>query len=469
MDTIAHQSILILGLGESGLGAAELALFHGANVTILDANISDKLEERANRLINRGATVCLDWISQDWEKPVDLAIISPGIPADSKLGQLAASLSCPLISELEFAYHFCNCPILAVTGTNGKTTTVELVVHILKTAGKRTLAAANIGFPLSEAALKSASLDVIVAEVSSFQLEHIDKFSPLGAALLNISDDHLDRYPDRKAYLKTKLRLFSNITNPKRIVLNASLLERKEVQDSLPDHPSLPVAFGELSADDLRKTQASRSFYSHQKQICQDDGNGPVPVMPISDLKLQGQHNIENVCAALALAQMVGVAPSEAVPAIRKFAPSAHRFELVAVHDGVKYINDSKATNPDALIQAIRTSQATHLRRNGKIILIAGGRDKKMDFTPVIPYLAASVKEVYVIGESREDLSQAWSPHVPCMMLSSLAACVQSAIENATGGDVVLLSPGCASQDMFSSYVERGTIFSQEVRRRLGE
>ncbi len=464
MESIAQRNILILGLGDSGLAASELALFHGATVTALDGDTSDGLLERASRLTNRGVHVMLDYCTTSWQQRVDLAVISPGISPESELGLLAAALPCPVISELEFAFRFCSCPILAVTGTNGKTTTVELTVHCLKGAGLKVMAAGNIGTPLSEAARKSAGLDFIVAEVSSFQLERIEQFTPIAAALLNISSDHLDRYPDEAAYLATKLRLFANMTSNERIILNRKLLDREEIRKALPTGGHGPITF-DVNGDG----GGANYFLAEDGMICQKIGDQVEPVVARSDLKLTGDHNVENVCAALALCHLAGVDMKTSARLVKRFAPNAHRLELVTVHGGVKYINDSKATNPDALIQALRTCQANGPRRNGKIVLIAGGKDKRMDFSPVKPYLAQWVRAVVLIGETKEQLATLWGDDVPCMKFTSMAACVDAAIDLAQTGDTVLLSPGCASQDMFTNYADRGNTFSQEVKRRLGE
>jgi UDP-N-acetylmuramoylalanine--D-glutamate ligase len=464
LDSIAHQSILVLGLGDSGLAAAELAICQGATVTVLDADDSEKLAERAARLENRGVKVLRDFGGDTWSAPVDLAIISPGIHPQRSLGRLAARLTCPVISELEFGFRYCSCPILAITGTNGKTTTTELTVHCLKGAGKKVIGAGNIGLPLAEAARKSANLDFIVAEVSSFQLERVQHFTPLAAALLNITPDHLDRYGDMATYLQAKLALFRTMASAGKIVLQQSLLAEPAVQAALPTVGGPPVTFASGAASEgatYRITPAGELLFAGPA--------GPECLLTRKDVRLLGDHNLENIAAALALCRLAGVDHAQTVPHARKFAPSAHRLELVAAKRSVKYINDSKATNPDALIQALKTVAANSLRPNGKVLLIAGGRNKQMDFTATVPYLRQYVKAVFLIGESKDDLAELWQGTVPCAKFTSLAACVDAAIERAQAGDVVLLSPGCASQDMFANYAERGNLFSQEVRRRLGE
>jgi UDP-N-acetylmuramoylalanine--D-glutamate ligase len=453
---LEKANVLVLGLGSSGVSAVELALCQRANVTGLDEETNDFLAESAERLCNRGADIRLDWTTDHWSAPVDLAIISPGISPDSTLGRLAAGLKCPVISEVEFAYRFCGCPIIGVTGTNGKTTTVELLVHLLRAAGRRVIAAGNIGLPLSSAAMRSAHLDFIVAELSSFQLERIDAFTPLAAGFLNISDDHLDRHHSAEAYLGAKLNLFQNMRNPERIVMHADLVEQGAVADQVLFADQRQQLFG------ARCERAPYRVAADGALLCGAAGNIGITG---ADLKLKGDHNIDNVLAALGLCSAVGVAPHSVVDAVRSFAPNAHRQELVAVHNGVRFVNDSKATNPAAMIEALRTFGCSMV---GKILLIAGGQNKRLDFEPVIPYLQQYVREIYLLGECKEHLARLWSSHICCQSFASLSAVVGVALENAVAGDTVLLSPGCASQDMFKDYADRGNSFSYEVRRRVG-
>ncbi len=463
MSQLEGQQILVLGLGVSGLAAAELARLQKADVTVLDVNSGDRLEERAERLAGRDIRVHLDWNQATWDQATDLAVISPGIGSDTVLGRLAAHLSCPVIGELEFGYRHCNCPILAVTGTNGKTTTVELTTHCLKSAGRKALAAGNIGLAMCEASRKSGALDLIVVEVSSFQLERVDRFAPLGAACLNVTSDHQDRYRDFNDYLQTKLRLFARLKRPEQAVVSLPLASHPALQ-GLPLFNSAPPVVFTAEEDH----GAANYFVDADDRLCFRAGDEVEVLLHRDDLKLQGGHNIENVMAALALCRLAGVPHTAAVAAAKRFAPSAHRLELLSVSNGVRFINDSKATNPDAVIQALKTCSPAG-RYRGKVLLIAGGRDKGMDFDTVVPYLEQYVKEVYLLGENREQLAARWGAHVNCMKFASMAAAVDQAIAAAEPGDTVLLSPGCASFDMFKSYEDRGNQFCNALRRRLGE
>ena len=463
MEELRNRKILVLGLGVSGLAAAELARQQQAQVTVLDSETNNTLGERAAQLQAQGITVHLDWSRPAWPEPIDLAVISPGIPPKSLLGCLAGGLACPVIAELELGYRYCQCPILAVTGTNGKTTTVELTVHCLKGAGKRALAAGNVGYPLSAACRQSAELDFIVAEVSSFQLERTASFTPVAAACLNASSDHLDRYADFAAYLEAKLRLFNQMSEARHAVIKEELWEWPEVRR----HPLFarqrPITFS--AANDQGNAEYS---VNADGQLCWRHEGTVEPLLHRDELKLSGAHNLENVFAALALCRLAGVPHAAVLDAVKRFSPSVHRLELLAVHNGVRFINDSKATNPDALIQALKTC-GRNGGHNGGILLIAGGRDKQMDFRGVLPWLERYVKEAYLLGESTDHLAELWGPRVSCVKFSSLPAAVEHAIANAHAGDAVLLSPGCASQDMFADYAERGKEFGNAIKRRLGE
>ena len=458
---VEQGRIVVLGLGVSGYAAADLAAHHAAQVTVLDVGDSPALRERAAMLCERGVRVHLEWPSDAWDEGADLVIVSPGIPPESLLGHLAAGFDCPAISELEYGFRHCPCPILAVTGTNGKTTTVELLVHCLNRAGIRAMAAGNIGKPLCEAARRSSLLDFLVVEVSSFQLERVDRFAPLAAAVLNVSPDHQDRYSSFEEYARTKLRLLANVTRRNRIVLRESLAETEAVQRALPQDDSQPVTFA------AHESLFADYFLADDGVLCRRSAPATVRrLLPRTAIRLDGRHNVENVLAALALAQAAGIAPDELARHVATFAPAAHRLELVGVHRGVRFVNDSKATNPDALVQALATTAAA---ATGQILLIAGGLDKGLDFGSVAPLLAAHAKAVFLIGRCRERLAKQWFRVVSCKVFASLTAAVDAAADDACPGDTILLSPGCASQDMFTDYAERGREFCTLVKRRIKE
>jgi len=457
------QHILVLGLGVSGMAAAELAHSRGARVTVLDSGGGAALEERAERLASRDVKVQLDFGHSHWPEAVDLVVLSPGIAPESALGKLAATVTAPVVGELEFGYCHCACPVLAVTGTNGKTTTVELAVHCLRGAGYRVVGGGNLGLPLAEAARRSGALDFVVAEVSSFQLERIARFTPLVAAILNLGSDHLDRYGDVSAYWQATLGLLRRLRGPAQAVLHRDLLDYAEVQALPLWQRGRPVTF---AADD------GADFHLTGDHLVGPVAGEPQALLPRAELKLAGPHNAENALAALAVGHAAGVSAATLAPHLGSFAPREHRLELVTVAGGCRVINDSKSTNPESLIAALQACGGSDgVARNGhpRIRLLAGGRDKQMAFAAAIPHLQQYVCEVYLLGETRQQLAATWGPQVPCRQFDSLSAAVGAALEDAQPGDTVLFSPGCASFDMFTDYRHRGNQFISEVTRRLEE
>lgn len=457
---VQPRRVLVLGLGLSGCAAAELALLQGAAVTVLDTGGSDALQERADMLRARGAAVHLEWHRDAAPAAADLVVLSPGIHPSSPLGRLADTLGCPVISELEYGFWHASCPVVAITGTNGKTTTTELVAACLRQAGRRVLAAGNIGLPLCEAARKSAALDLLVVEVSSFQLERCQRFAPLAATLLNLTPDHMDRYPDLGAYAAAKARLFQRMPHAARVVLREDMAALPQVRAALPTDGSAPRLFA------ATESAAASYFLRGDGMLMRRTADASVPLLPQDRLRLRGLHNVENVLAAIGVCEAADVPCESFLPALERFAPSRHRLELVALHAGVQFINDSKATNPDSVVRALETVAPAP---PGRVVLIAGGLDKGLDFAPLRPWLARCVKQVCLIGKSREWLAREWKDTVYCKEFVSLAAAVDDAIANASAGDVVLLSPGCASMDMFANYAERGNAFCDLVKRRTGE
>ncbi len=464
--TSNRPHVLVLGLGVSGVAAAELAALQGAQVTALDSAGGAVQQQRAEFLRGRGVDVRLDWQLERWALPLDLAIVSPGIAPASALGRLLARLTCPVISELEYGFLHAACPILAITGTNGKTTTTELLTACLKHAGRRVLAAGNIGLPLCEAARKSAALDFLVVEVSSFQLEHCDRFAPLAATLLNVTPDHLDRYAGMREYAQAKARLFQRMPRACQIVLRDDVATSPEIRDSLPHDGTRPVLFSSAAG------APADYFVRDDGMLCRrrpGDANVPAAVEALvhrDRLRLQGRHNLENVLATVALAALAGVRIDEIRGCLESFAPSPHRIELVGMRDGVRFINDSKGTNPDAVCRALETLAPPPPAR---IILIAGGVDKGADFACLDPFVARYVKRVCLIGKCRGMLANRWQDIVYCGQFNSLTVAFDDAVDHASAGDIVLLSPGCASQDMFTNYAERGQAFCELLKRRLGE
>jgi UDP-N-acetylmuramoylalanine--D-glutamate ligase len=442
------KDVLVLGLGRSGMAAASLLQRDGARVVVRDEADTVELEARASRLRKLGVRVELGR-RFDPNGRFDLAVLSPGIAPERPFVRELLGKRTPLLSELELAYRFCLCPIVAVTGTNGKTTTTELIASMLQSCGKRIVAAGNNGLPFSDAVEGSAGLDALVLEVSSFQLEKIEQFRANIAVLLNISADHMDRYRSMEEYATAKSFIFLNQTADDVAILSAESSQRLQRMGIR-----------------LKARTITFSAYNHPADLWLDWVDGEtlwsrLPecrgiLMKMSETNLRGIHNAENVLATLAAGLAMGLPVRQIREAIATYCPQPHRCEFVAEINGVTYINDSKATNVDAVEKALRSVR-------GPVVLIAGGRDKGLDFSTIKEVVAQNVKLAILIGEARHKIARAWGKLVPCVHAFSMSEAVRIAAARARAGDTVLLSPACASFDMFENYEHRGEEFKRLV------
>lgn len=448
MKSLSGQTILVLGAGASGLAAARLAQSVGARVIVLDSANGDALQQQRASLAPLGIELRLGWQHGSWDAACDMAVTSPGIAAESALGQLAASLPCPVLSELAFGAGYCPWSLWAVTGTNGKTTTVEMLVHALRTAGRQVTAGGNIGLPLSSLAMTRPALDCLITEVSSFQLERPKGFAPAAAALLNVSPDHLNRHGTMDAYLALKLSLLQLLPSGKQAVIHQGLLADERVKDALAGRPYLSFS----------ATAESDADYQLRDGCLWRRGMNE-PLLALHELAWHGQHNAENALAALALAESAGMDGRELVPGLRSFHSGAHRLCLIAEKAGVRFVDDSKATNVDALARAL----AALGRTPPDIALIAGGLDKGCTLEEVRPALRRYVKKAFLIGDCKERLAASWGEALPCELCEDLPEAVHKAAHCVAPQGTVLLSPACASQDMFHDYVHRGRVFADAV------
>ena len=442
------KDVVVLGLGRSGMAAASLLQRDGAHVVVRDESTGDQLQERAMRLRRLGVRVELG-NQFDRTTHFDLAVVSPGIAPERPIVREMLTQNTPLLSELELAYRFCLCPIIAITGTNGKTTTTELIAAMLAGCGKRTTAAGNIGTAFSDAVEASAGLDAVVLEVSSFQLEKIEQFRASVAVLLNITPDHLDRYESMDAYAAAKSFIFMNQRPEDTAVVSVEALEALRRMGI--GIKARPITFSAYS----READVWLDWFDNDTIWCRlPECHGIL--LKMSETNLRGVHNAENVLATLATGLAMGLPVSRMREAICSYCPQPHRCEFVADIDGVTYINDSKATNVDAVEKALRSLP-------GRAVLIAGGRDKGLDFTSLKEVVANKVKLVVLIGEAQGKMWRAWSKVTPCVRASSMEEAVRLAASHARRGDTVLLSPACASFDMFANYEERGDKFKEAV------
>jgi UDP-N-acetylmuramoylalanine--D-glutamate ligase len=444
MDVNGKQ-VVVLGLGISGMEAAKLLHDHGARVTVRDNATNDaRVNRRAGALHQLGIGVELGGeISA--ASGFDLCVLSPGINPNAILVRGLREAGVPMLGEMEVAFRFCQCPIVAITGTNGKTTTTELTDAVLAAGGKRTKASGNIGTAFSEAVRGSADLDVMVLEVSSFQLEHIAEFRPHISVHLNLTPDHLDRYASMEEYEAAKWEVFRNQTTDDYAIVNANL--------RLPEMAAQKITFDVTGGPDAACVSADYRLLDGWL-VARGE-----PVLEQTRTNLIGPHNAENMLAALAVADLYCVPRVAAIQALCDYKPLPHRCEKVGAVDGVSFINDSKATNIDALEKAL-------LAMRSPVVLIAGGKDKGLDFSGLVPILREKAKAVVLMGQMTEKLFAAWSSAVPCVKAGSLADAVDRAQHLAQAGDVVLFSPGCSSFDMFRDFEDRGDQFRALVQGR---
>lgn len=446
---IENKKITVIGLGVSGQAAVRLAAKQGCIVNGIDEGSSPGLKAFAREMENQPQVkIDLDFCSNALPLS-DIIIMSPGIDKTSKLGRIATTTEAEITSELDYASRFIKVPMLAVTGTNGKTTVTEMTTEICRLAGLKSIAAGNIGLPLSDC-VDVDELEVIIVEVSSFQLERAENFAPSAAALLNVESDHLNRYDDFSDYFDTKLNIFANITDHHHHIINHKLLD---VWQKRFCHV-FPLTF---SATDKQ----ADIVYSKR---CIEFDRGLIEPLNLAGTEISSLHNIENMMAATALASTV-INPEKLQSAAQKmsmeFRISPHRQEVIADKEGIIYVNDSKATNPAAVIAALERFGGDH-----NICLIAGGLDKKMDFSPIKSH-KDKIKAIFLAGESKNQLASLWNDDIRCIVCDSFIESVSKAASHATAGDVVLLSPGCASMDMFANYQERGEKFRSLILNRI--
>ena len=451
MITLEHKNVIVLGLGKSGLAAAELLRERGANVIAVDSADTPDLQRDAARLKTLGIAVELG----TEEVPgmnFDLAVVSPGVPWSNPVLQELNYRKVQIIGEFELGYQHSLCLNISITGTNGKTTTTELVERLLSAQHIKTMAAGNIGMPVCSVADQSKDLDFLTLEASSFQLETIQYFRPAIGVLLNITPDHLDRYESMAEYALAKARLFMN-QQPFdwAIVQSEALAQLRSLKAVI---PSKVITF---SANNRRA-----DLYLDRSLIISRLDGWTGPLIDMAQTRLPGPHNAENVMAALAVGRVLRIPLDRMVESLKSHQPSAHRCEMVAEINGVKFIHDSKATNLDAVHKAL-LALPTAPGGEPNVWLIAGGRDKGFDFHDIGPLLSQRVKGAFLIGETREKIRAAWSLFTPCTLADSLVEAVSEAARNAVPGDIVLLSPACSSFDQFKNYQHRGDVFRQVV------
>ena len=444
---LKNKRVLVVGLGKSGIAAARFLKARGARVTVSDSRPATLIAELSS-LLDEGIMVEAGSHGLLTFRRQDLIVVSPGVPASVPELKLVRALGMHIIGELELGAQSLRGEIVAVTGSNGKTTTTALLGEIFAASGRPTLVGGNIGRPVVEMVADATAETWGVLEVSSFQLETIETFRPRIALLLNITPDHLDRHGSFENYAAAKARITENQTADDFLVLNAE------------DKPTQMVA---------AKTRAQIFWFSGRRPVKQGafvhgegiffgpgEGAPPEPVMPVAEIPLVGTHNVENVLAAVAAARLAGISVEVIRAAVRGFKAVEHRLEFVRELDGVRYYNDSKATNVDATVKALESFP-------GGIHVVLGGKDKDSDYRTLSTLLAERAKTVITIGSAAEKIETQLLGIVKIERADTLDRAVELARRNATAGDVVLLAPACASFDQFESYEHRGRHFKELV------
>ena len=448
---LKNKRVLVVGLGRSGVASAIFLQEHGAKVIVSDSKSEVQLQSEVPALLDRGISIETGHHGERTFRDQDLIVVSPGVPSDQPQLQHARSLGIPVIGEVELAFRFLQGKVLAITGSNGKTTTTTLVGEILAKSGtksgKKTLVGGNIGTPVISLAGQSTPDSQTVLEISSFQLESIEQFRPWIAAILNITPDHLDRHHTFQAYVDAKARIFENQQASDFAVLNA-------------DDPTCVALKDKIKASLLwfsRKQPVENGAFLKGDQIVFRQNGQEQSVLSRSDIQLKGEHNLENVLAAVAMSMVAGCTPQQVCDAVKDFRAVEHRLELVATINGVTFYNDSKATNVDATVKALESFP-------GNIHIILGGKDKGSDYTVLNPLLHERAKRVYLIGAASDKIASHVKNATELVRSGTLERAVRQAFDAAKSGDVVLLAPACASFDQFNSYEHRGRVFKELVR-----
>jgi UDP-N-acetylmuramoylalanine--D-glutamate ligase len=443
---LRNKRVLVVGLGKSGVASALFLKDHGARVAISDTKPEDQFRDEIPVLLDQGISVETGGHGERTFRGQDLIVVSPGVPVDAPPLVQARSLGENVIGEIELAAQFLQGSIVAITGSNGKTTTTTLAGEILAAGGFPTVVGGNIGTPAISLVEKTTPQTFVVLEVSSFQLETIQRFRPKVAVVLNVTPDHLDRHRTFEAYVNAKARIFENQQADDFAVLNADDATCVEMAK----RTKAQVFWFS------RKKEVDRGAYVRNAKFAFRNSAGDQEILLVADMPLKGAHNVENVLAGICAGMLLGCQPEQIAKVVRQFKAVEHRLEHVATIRGVEYYNDSKATNVDATIKAIES-----FPRN--IHLILGGKDKGSDYTVLNDLLRQRVKRVYTIGAAAGKIESQIRGAAEIVHAETLDAAVKRASAAATPGDVVLLAPACASFDQFQNYEHRGRVFKEAV------
>jgi UDP-N-acetylmuramoylalanine--D-glutamate ligase len=443
---LQKKNVLVVGMARTGMSCARFLHDRGARVTVSDAQAAEKVSAAWQELAEQGILLETGGHQLETFLSAELIVVSPGVPLEISVLQAARQQGIEIISEIELAYRFLQTPLIAVTGTNGKTTTTSLIGEMFRRAGKPVFIGGNIGTPLIEYVAGPQEDDFVIAEISSFQLDAVTSFRPRISVMLNITEDHLDRYRCFADYIAAKNRIFMNQESADTAILNF-------------DDPRVMALAREVRAQKLfistRQEVASGAFYNSDLHIrCR----GAETRFTVRGALLQGIHNIENMLAAASVGLVCGLPEQSIQQSLTGFAGLKHRMEFVDEIRGVSFYNDSKATNVGAVVKSLESLQPP-------LILIAGGKDKGGSYEPLRQLVRSKVKALILLGEARERIYAELGSAAETVMTGSLEEAVEAAVDRMQRGDTILFSPACSSFDMFTSYAHRGECFKELVKK----
>lgn len=444
---LCGKRVLVVGLARTGTATALFCAAHGARVTATESRTEADVADAAAKLLAAGCMLEFGGHREETILAQDLVVTSPGVPADAPTLALARAKDIPVWSEIELAYRFLKGKLIGITGSNGKTTTTSLIAHVLETAGLPVILAGNIGTPLIARVEETSESSLCVVEMSSFQLELIDSLRPDIGVFLNLTPDHLDRHASLEVYGRAKARLFENQTEQDAAILNA-------------DHPACAayVPAGPQVYWFSRQRQVEQGAFARGSEIVFRSGGSEQVLVRREDIGLPGAHNLENVLAAVAAASLAGAGREAIAEGVRSFAGVEHRLEFVAEINGVRYYNDSKATNVDATLKALDAFP-------GRLLVILGGKDKGSDYSVLRRPLREKSRLALLIGAAADKIEAQIAGSIPIERAGTIERAVETASHRGQPGDTVLLAPACASFDQFQDYEHRGRVFKQLVRQ----
>jgi UDP-N-acetylmuramoylalanine--D-glutamate ligase len=455
MSRFKGKRVLVVGLGKSGIATTKFLTAQGARVVVSDAKSKSELADSIRQLGDLKVDLELGKHNSKTFLSADLIVVSPGVPSSMDELAEAKKAGVPITNDIELAFSFIKAPIIAVTGTNGKTTTTSLIAEILRNSGKKVFCGGNIGVAVCELLMTEEKYDSVVLEVSSFQLEYVEKFKPAVAVFTNMEPDHLDRYPlGVESYYAAKRKLIMNADKHTALVTNMDNPVTAALAEKFPGQTYWFTRRNPMTSNPGLAEKFKGAYLNRPKAIVKMANKEQT--LDLMALKLPGDHNRENLLAAAVASMAAGADLSAVQKTIDTFKGVAHRLEYLRKKDGVSFFNDSKATNVASTMRALVSFQAP-------IILIAGGRDKEQEFSPLVDLVKKRVKNLILIGEAKEKINRVLGDFSETFLVGTFEEAVLLAYQKSRNGDIILLSPACASYDMFKNFEERGDYFRKLV------